>query len=90
MIIGKHVWKNEQQVESGRQRRTFIMSTIVFKAIRVITKYSNFVETTSLQILYLMVFLFFGMYLLVGRAFTAKSIHCFCGEKIANVRVIHV
>lgn len=59
---------------------TFIMSTIVFKAINVMTKYSNLVDTTSFQILYFIVFLFFGIYLLVGRAFIAKSIHCFCGK----------
>lgn len=94
MIIGKPVWKNSDLNKGTTSRkwltnrRTFIMSTIVFKAIRVITKYSNLVDTTSLQILYLIVFLFFGMYLLVGRAFTAKSIHCFCREKTANVRVV--
>lgn len=60
---------------------TFIISTMVFKAIKVMTKYSNFVDTTSFQILYLIVFLFFGMYRLVGRAFTAKSIHCFCYKR---------
>lgn len=63
---------------------TFIISTMVFKAIKVMTKYSNFVDTTSFQILYLIVFLFFGMYRLVGRAFTAKSIHCFCHKRKKN------
>jgi hypothetical protein len=40
---------------------TFIMSTIVFKAMSVITKYSNLGDTTNFQILYLTELLFCGM-----------------------------
>lgn len=49
-------------------------------------KYSKGVDTTILHILYLKLFLSFGIYLSKGRACIVKSIHDFCNTKISNYR----
>ena len=56
---------------------TFIISNIVFNTMSIMIKYSNGVDTTILQILYLTLFRSFGIYLSSGRACIVKSIHDF-------------
>lgn len=46
--------------------------------MRPIIKYSNGVETTTLQILYLRLLLVLGIYLSNGRAWMQKSMQDFC------------
>lgn len=53
------------------------MSNNVFRTIRIMMKYSNGVDMTIFQILYLKLFRSFGMYLSSGLAPIVKSIQDF-------------
>lgn len=53
------------------------MRIIVFRAIKVMMKYSNGGETTNFQNLYLKEFLSLGTNMLTGVALMQNSIHCF-------------
>lgn len=57
----------------------------VFRAIIVIMKYSNGPDTTSCQIRYLKDFGSSGIYRQSGRAWIAKSMHCFCNRTSAVI-----
>lgn len=61
------------------ERLTFIISTTVLRAIRVMMAYSNGGETTNFHILYWKDCLFSGMYLVSGLALMAKSMQALCG-----------
>lgn len=61
---------------------TFIINNNVLNTISIIIKYSKGVDTTIRQILYLKLFLLFGMYLSRGRACIVKSIQDFCNRRI--------
>ena len=65
-----------QKWETGRVL-TFIIRRMVLRTMRIMMKYSNGVETTTLQILYLKLSISFGMYLSKGRAWIAKSMQDF-------------
>ena len=58
------------------------MRSMVLRTIRVMMKYSNGVETTILQSLYLKLSRSFGMYLSNGLACIEKSMHDFCNIKV--------
>lgn len=60
-----------------KENETFIIRMIVLQQIIAIMKYSNGVEVTRRQIRYFIEFLSSGMNNDRGRAFNAKSIHCF-------------
>ena len=57
---------------------TFIIRRIVLNTMSVMMKYSNGVDSTILQSLYLTPTLSSGMYLSSGVALMAKSMHDFC------------
>lgn len=59
------------------QRLTFIMRMRVLRAIMVMMKYSNGPDTTNCQMRYLRDLESSGMYRHRGRAWIAKSMHCF-------------
>ena len=65
----------------GGDLPTFIMSRMVLQAMMTMMMYSNGVETTSCQILYLTEVLFFGMYLQTGLELMTKSMHCFWSRR---------
>lgn len=71
-----------QDTEMKNRSLTFIINSKVLKTINIIMKYSNGVDTTILQILYLKLFLLFGIYLSKGRACIVKSIHDFWNTNI--------
>lgn len=57
---------------------TFIISTTVLRAIKVMMAYSNGGDTTNFHILYWKDCLFSGMYLVSGLALMAKSMQALC------------
>lgn len=57
---------------------TFIISTTVLRAIKVMMAYSNGGDTTNFHILYWKHSLFSGMYLVNGLALMAKSMQALC------------
>lgn len=63
---------------------TFIISTTVLRAIKVMMAYSNGGDTTNFHILYWKDCLFSGMYLVSGLALMAKSIQALCLMKRQN------
>lgn len=60
---------------------TFIISNSVLNTMSIMIKYSNGVDTTIRQILYLKLFRLLGMYRSNGRAPIVKSMHDFCIEQ---------
>lgn len=60
---------------------TFIINSNVLNTINIIIKYSNGVDTTIRQILYLKLFRLLGIYRSKGRALIVKSIQDFCRKK---------
>lgn len=68
---------------------TFIIRSSVLNTISIIIKYSNGVETTMRQILYLKLFRLLGIYRSSGRAPIVKSIHDFCSKETKNLNLEH-
>lgn len=62
---------------SNNNQHTFIISNNVLNTISIIMKYSNGVDTTIRQILYLKLFRLLGMYRSNGRAPIVKSMQDF-------------
>lgn len=66
---------------------TFIIRSSVLNTISIIIKYSNGVETTMRQILYLKLFRLLGIYRSSGRAPIVKSIHDFCAKETKKMKL---
>ena len=64
------------------------MSRMVLSTMRIMMKYSNGVETTTLQILYLKLSISFGMYRSNGRAWIAKSMQDFWKRERAPFHIL--
>lgn len=60
---------------------TFIMSTIVLRAIIIMMEYSNGGETTNLHMRYWKDWVFSGMYRVRGLALMAKSMQALCKKR---------
>lgn len=69
--------KTNNETNHGGIEHTFIISSSVLNTINIMMKYSNGVDTTIRQTLYLKLLRSFGIYLSNGRAPIVKSMQDF-------------
>lgn len=72
---------------NSQLKLTFIIRRMVLSTMSVMIKYSNGVDTTTRQILYLRLSISFGMYRSNGLAWMAKSMQAFCSKRQHNKNI---